>query len=497
MRKISYQIGYAMVIALGMALSGCSDFLSPSPESIYTTQTFYKSQKDFELAITAVYDAQQQVYDGQQGMLHFLEARCDNTNSVNTNLYDDGGASFTDNSSCTPTLNVWKAMYQIITRTNGILDRIDAVEFSNAQTKDYIKGEAYGMRGWAYEMLGKYFGGVPLLTREMTEAEIRKVARSTQEQTFAQAVSDYKQAISLLPSSWSSDNAGRMTRGAANAVLGRLYMFMKQPAEARPYLEAVINSGIYQLADSYEKIFNDAYDNDPSADRVWEVQYIGGMMGEGQDYSEMMMPEDCGITEGYAVRGTSAAMQVSTDLLNSFEPGDYRRTWSTSNTISGSLAQGYTWCTKFCRSHTYIPQEGDDWAVNLPIIRYTDVILLEAEAINATEGPTATAIDYVNRVRARAKLPELTGSQTASKEAFLKVIKQERRAEFLFEGQRWFDLVRWGDFVSTMSAFFSQSDEGAGRYVKYVTNDRAIFAIPQSEIDRYDDSAIMPQNHGY
>ncbi len=132
------------------------------------------------------------------------------------------------------------------------------------------------------KMLGKYFGGVPLLTREMTEAEIRKVARSTQEQTFAQAVSDYKQAISLLPSSWSSDNAGRMTRGAANAVLGRLYMFMKQPAEARPYLEAVINSGIYQLADSYEKIFNDAYDNDPSADRVWEVQYIGGMMGEGR-----------------------------------------------------------------------------------------------------------------------------------------------------------------------------------------------------------------------
>ncbi len=153
--------------------------------------------------------------------------------------------------------------------------------------------------------------------------------------------------------------------------------------------------------------------------------------------------------------------------------------------------RGYTWCTKFCRSHTYIPQKGDDWAVNLPIIRYTDVILLEAEAINATEGPTATAIDYVNRVRARAKLPELTGTQTASKEAFLKVIKQERRAEFLFEGQRWFDLVRWGDFVSTMSAFFSQSDEGAGRYVKYVTNDRAIFAIPQSEIDRYDDSAII------
>lgn len=497
MKNIFYSKGCLLVMALGMALTGCSDFLSPTPESIYTTETFYKNQKDFELAITAVYDAQQQVYDGQQGMLHFLEARCDNTNSVNTNLYDDGGASFTDNSNCTPTLNVWKAMYQIITRTNGILDRIDAVNFSDDNTKHYIKGEAYGLRGWAYEILGKYFGGVPILTKEMSEAEIRKVGRSSQDETFAQAVSDYKQAISLLPDSWSSDNAGRMTRGAANAVLGRLYMFMNKPAEARPYLEAVINSGIYQMADSYEKIFNDAYDNDPAADRVWEVQYIGGLKGEGQDYSEMMMPEDCGIAEGYAVRGVSAAMQVSTNLLNSFEPGDYRRTWGTSDNISGSQAKGSTWCTKFCRSHTYIPQAGNDWAVNLPIIRYTDVILLEAEAINATEGPTAAAIDYVNRVRERAHLPKLTEAQTASRIAFLNVIKQERRAEFLFEGQRWFDLVRWGDFVTTMSVFFKESDEGNGRYVKYVTNSRAIFAIPQAEIDRYDNPTIMPQNPDY
>lgn len=497
MKKIFNPIGQVMVAALGIMLAGCSDFLNPMPESLYTTETFYQNQKDFELAVAAVYDAQQEVYDGRQGMVHFLEARCDNTNSVNTNLYDDGGASFTDNSSCTPTLNVWKAMYQMITRANGILDRIDAVEFSDTQTKNYIKGEAYGLRGWAYEMLGKFFGGVPILTKEMSEAEIRQVARSTQEQTFAQAVNDYKQAISLLPTSWPADDAGRMTRGAANAVLGRLYMFMNQPAEARPYLEAVINSGTYQLADSYEKIFNDAYDNDPSADRVWEVQYIGGLSGEGQDYSEMMMPEDCGIAEGYAVRGSSAAMQVSNDLLNSFEQGDYRRTWGTSNAISGSLAQGYTWCTKFCRSHTYVPQQDIDWAVNLPVIRYTDVILLEAEALNATEGPTATAINYVNQVRSRAKLPALTAAQTANSTVFLNVIKQERRAEFMFEGQRWFDLVRWGDFVSTMTAFFNESDEGAGRYVKYVTQNRAIFAIPQSEIDRYYNTAIMPQNPDY
>lgn len=497
MKRIINQVGLALVAASGILLASCSDFLNPTPESIYTTEIFYQNQNDFKLAVTAVYDAQQEAYDGQQGILHFLEARSDNTNSVNTNLYDDGGATFTDNSNCTPVLNIWKAMYLMITRANSILDRIDAVEFTDGAMKDHIKGEAYGLRGWAYEMLGKCFGGVPLLTKEMTEEEIRQVPRSTQEQTFGQAISDYRQAITLLPTSWAAEDAGRMTSGAANALLGRLYMFMNQPAEARPYLETVISSGVYKLADSYEKIFSDAYDNDPSADRVWEVQYIGGLTGEGQDYSEMMMPEDCGIAEGYAVRGSSAAMQVSTNLINSFEQGDYRQTWGASNTITGSLAQGYTWCTKFCRSKNYVPQQGTDWAVNLPVIRYTDVILLEAEALNATEGPTATAVDYVNQVRARAKLPALTAAQTATAAAFLNVIKQERRAEFMYEGQRWFDLVRWGDFVTTMKAFFSETDEGDGRYVRYVTQNRAIFAIPQSEIDHYDNKTIMPQNPDY
>ncbi|MGV2541902.1 RagB/SusD family nutrient uptake outer membrane protein, partial [Bacillus pumilus] len=96
---------------------------------------------------------------------------------------------------------------------------------------------------------------------------------------------DYKNAISLLPSSWDSANRGRMTKWAANAALGRLLMFMNQPAEARPYLEAVIGSGLYQMAANYEGIFSDAYDNDPQNDRLWEVQYVGGQSTEGQDYS--------------------------------------------------------------------------------------------------------------------------------------------------------------------------------------------------------------------
>ncbi|WP_159517999.1 RagB/SusD family nutrient uptake outer membrane protein [Sunxiuqinia indica] len=502
MKNISKIIWLFILGISGSLITSCSDFLNPDPESLYTTQAFYTTQADFQLAISAVYAKQQDVYDDKnygdnRGMLHFLIARSDNSNSVNTNLYDGGASIFTDNSGNAPLANVWESMYVIITRCNSILIRIDDVAFDDDATKNHIKGEAYAMRGWAYDNLGKFFGGVPLIVdAEYTISETYEIGRSTQEQTFAQAVSDYKAAIALLPEGWSAEDAGRITEYAIDAALGRLYLFMNEPANAKPYLEAVVNSGIYSLATNYEDCFTDAYDNDVTKDRVWEVQYIGGLTGEGQGFSEANMPQGYSGDEGYALRGSSAAMQVSTDMVAAFESGDYRQTIATSDQIEGTGAAGYTWCTKFSR-HSYQPQAADDWANNLPIIRYSDVLLMYAEAINATDGPTSEAIGYVNDVRDRAKLPELTETQTASEESFLEAIKQERRVEFMFEGLRWFDLVRWGDFIPVMRNFLDQADEGNGRYTNNVQAFRAIFAIPQAEMDRYDDTSVMWQNPEY
>ncbi len=497
MKTISKTILFFVVCISGLLLPGCSDYLNPNPESLYTTKTFYTSQSDFKLAISAVYAKQQDLYDGQTGMLHFLTARSDDSNSVNTNLYSDGAEVFTDTSIGTCTTNVWQSLFVIITRCNSILIRIDKVQFDDVTAKDYIKGEAYALRAWAYDNLGKFFGGVPLIVdAEYTTAETYTIKRSTQAETFTQAVNDYKAAIAILPASWSGLDAGRITKYAASAALGRLYLFMKDPANAKTYLESVISSGIYSLATNYEDCFTDAFDNNVAKDRVWEVQYIGGLTGEGQTYSEMCMPEGYSGTEGYALRGSSAAMQVSTDLVSAWETGDYRQTISTSNQIKGTGAAGYTWCTKFSR-HSYQPQSGTDWANNLPIIRYSDVLLMAAEAINATEGPSTKAVGYVNAVRIRAKLPILTSIQSATAASLLTVIKKERRSEFMYEGLRWFDLVRWGDFVPVMTGFLNQSDEGNGRYSVNVQTFRSIFAIPQGEIDRYQNSSVMWQNPQY
>ena len=494
--KTSYKyIIWSCLMAL--LFCSCEDFLNETPESTYTAESFYTTQEEFVYAINAVYDAQQQVYDGQYGLFRFLSGRSDDTSVTGTNTYMDGADTFTDNASVQATENIWQYMYIIITRANAITIRIDDVEFQDEDLKSYIKGEAYALRGWAYHMLGMMFGGVPLIVdAEYTVSETLKIARSSQDETFDQAESDYKAAVDLLPDNWdSTDDLGRITKYAAEACLARLYMFRGDYSSALTALSDVITNGGYSLASTYQECFAEQYDNDKSRDRIWEVQYISGVEGEGQTFSERCMPEY--YVGDLAINGSSSAMHVSESLINAYEDDDLRKDLTmVTNVTVGGLVSEYYW---FCKFNYYItkPAQTDYWGVNLPIIRYADVLLMYAEADNEVNGtPSQTSIDYVNQIRNRAGLQDLDGTVTSTQSGFRDAIKLERRLELAFEGLRWFDLVRWGDAMEVMNEFFQDSDEGSGTYScdgEY----RYIFAIPLTEMTRYNDSSVMWQNPGY
>lgn len=493
MKTINKQIAFSFLSLVFLTFFSCDDFLTESPESTYTTETFYTSQSDFTYAIASVYAAQQDLYDGQYGVLRFSIARCDDTNCYNTNTYTDGAATFTDNSSVTALEKAWINLYVMITRANSILIRIDDVAFTDVNLQKYIKGEAYALRGWAYHTLGVMFGGVPLIVdAEYSVEETKQVGRSTQTETFSQAESDYKKAVELLPVSWNSDEIGRITKYAAEAGLGRLYMFKGDFSSAKTAFANVINSGLYAMATNYVDCFSGDFDN--TEERVWEVQYIGNLSGEGQTFSEISLPEY--YTGPWAISGSSAAMQASTNLLAAYEEGDLRKgvTVADGLAVQGAISE-YTWFIKFNHA-TYVPQSGSDWDVNLPVIRYTDVLMMYAEAINEINGPTSEAINIINKVRTRAGLAGLTAAKTSSKDTFREALKQERRIEFAYEGLRWNDLVRWGDGMDVMTKFFQDSDEGNGIY-KCDGTYRYIYAIPQEEITRYADPSKMWQNEGY
>lgn len=487
---------YYIICLLGLiTLSGCEDFLTKIPESSYSEAGAYKTQADFEYAVAGVYAAQQDLYQGgTNSWFGMVIVRSDDMRTGAP--YGYGVDTFSDSDDVTAFTNAWSTLYKMITRCNIILDKIDAVSFTDENLKSYIKGEAYALRGWAYYTLGWMFGGVPLFDHQLTVEEVRTIPRSTQEETFKFAADDFKLASELLPASWKGKDAGRVTKYAAMGVWARMYMFQSKFTEAKPLLKAIIDSGQYGMEEEYVNCFTDSHDN--GKERVWEVQFTGELSGEGQSFSTNFF------LEGYEgpikpVFAGSWAMPVSLSMVNAYEEGDLRKDVSivTNLIIRGVTESKYHYVMKYRHCDAYIPQSGGDWANNLPILRYTDVKMMYAECLNE-EGYVANgeAFGILNEVRDRAGLQPLTAALVPNQQAFKEAIMKERRVEFAFEGLRWIDLVRWGIVQDVMNEFLKNPDEGGGRY--FMDGDyRKIFAIPSDEMTRYNNDKVMWQNPGY
>ncbi len=492
MKNITTRVKTSILVLFSLLLISCDDFLTTVPESDYSVEGFYQTESDFKYAIASVYAAQQEMFNGTN-FFRFTIGRSDDTNVIETNTYMYGADTFTETDGNAPLQTAWTQFYVLISRCNVILGRIDAVTFTDTNLKNYIKGEAYALRAWAYYSLGSSFGGVPLISKEMTVAETKTIARSTQAETFTFAENDYKSAIALLPASWTGTNLGRITKYAAEAGLARLYMFLSNFASAKTYLKDIIDSKLYGMEENYVNCFSDTYDN--TKERVWEVQFSGGLKGEGQNLSGSCVPE------GYKgtlspFTGSSAAFHASSNLLAEYETGDLRKdaTVVTGITVNGAKADYY--CFVKYLHYSYTPQSTEDFAVNLPIVRYTDVLMMYAECLNeAAYVANGEAFNIINVVRARAGLAPLTSVAVANQSDFRKALQHERRIEFAFEPLRWPDLVRWGIAKDVMTKFLTDKDEGAGIYK--MADYQTLYPIPAEEITRYNNKTIMWQNPGY
>ena len=248
------------------------------------------------------------------------------------------------------------------------------------------------------------------------------------------------------------------------------------------------------MAEKYEDCFNDAFNN--TSERVWEIQFMNGGLGEGNILCNSFMPD------GYKgpltpFTGASAFLEVSQDFIDSYEPGDLRKDQSVVADVIVGAAPRTGWYISKWLHYTAVPLNNNDFAINLPVVRYTDVLMMYAECLNeASYSATGDAFTYINKVRTRAGLTPLTAATTPNQAAFRDAVKKERRVEFAFEGLRFYDLVRWGDAVSVMDAFLARPENENGTY-KMGSTDRYIYAIPGQEIANYHDESVMWQNPGY
>lgn len=389
--------------------------------------------------------------------------------------------------SATEFASNWNGHYSLIFACN---DLVVTVETSGATDQGSIvnAAEAKAIRAFAYFDLRRDYGEVPIILNKIVTPSDGIKAKNTIAEVDAQIISDLEYAAQHLPLSWPS-YPGRATKGFANSLLAKLYLYQGEWKKSLAKSEEVIKSGQYNLMSSYETLFTKAGNN--SRETIFEVQFLV----VGRTYYSNNYFESQGV-RGSGTWDLGWGFNVpTTNLISAYEANDPRKavTILTSgqsdglgNTLPASppLDQLY-WNKKaytLPSERTTYGENKNHWE-NIKIMRYADVLLMAAEAANE-DGNSGLAATYLEEVRKRARgannsiLPIVSGGQTTLRTA----IKQERRIEFALEGERFYDLVRWGDAATVLG--------GKGFQAKH-----RYYPIPQTAIDQ--SGGVLVQNPNY
>lgn len=450
-----------------LLMTSCGDsFFDLEPASSVTIDKVYKTASDYNVAVIGCYSK-------LQSQVNFYteccEYRSDNLSlgaptAGTQDRYDID--HFTEKPSNGILSSYWANFNNNVYRCNLLLDQIDGANFAEDLKKQY-KGEAMFIRALNYFNMYRIWGGVPATKHVVSAAEALKVARYSDEQMFDLIAGDLKEIVdnNYLPETYSSADMGRATSGAAKALLGKVYLTFHKWTEAKDILSQLI--GKYQLVSPIAQVFN--VDNKNNNEIIFAVHFNKEIEGEGHSF-------------WYNLTNASDDTNQTSSLLNTFPTGDARKDLITYVQVEKNVRL----MNKFydTKSPTF-KTVGNDQI----LLRYADVLLMYAEALNeiqydASEG--SLALKYLNAVRQRAGISNLTAKQLPTQEKFRKGILVERQREFPYEGQRWFDLVRMGFAKSVMA-------ENGVEIKDY----QLLFPIPQQEIEKVGDKSILWQNPGY
>ena len=473
---------YVLAGLLTLSLTACKEkFLDLSPVSAVGTTSFFKTQSDLLTALNGAYGALQ--FNGQYGQLYVVaEIPSDDTSPVLSGSVTDQDEfdKFYVRTTNPYTLARWSDGYRGIYRTNAVIERIAGITMDET-LKKRIVGESKFLRALMYFNLVRVFGDVPLVLTEITDPlQGYEYGRSPVADVYTQIIKDLSDAESVLPDKYTGADVGRATSGATKSLLGKVYLTQKRYADAATKLKEVIDKGTYSLLPNYADLFKPANKN--SRESVFEVQYKKGNIGEGSGFANAYAPENSGNV--IIAFGGGGNNHPTADLDNSYEAGDPRRNVSmASSYVNGSGTKvDYYYIKKYADPPVVNGDSEDNWYV----IRYADVLLMYAEALNET-GKTTDALPYLNQVRKRVGLADK--AITAQADMRL-AIEQERRVELAFEGHRWFDLVRTDRALPVLQA------KAAAIGIKTaLTANNLIFPIPQSQIDINPNK--IKQNPGY
>lgn len=453
---------------LTLSLYNCQ--LDQDPEYTIDSENFFNSEDDYYKALIGAYDLLQSTY---QNVL-MGEIASDNTLSGGESANDVIGFQQVDEMTHNPVNDqlkkVWDWMFAGVQRCNFIMENQDKINFDG---KTQMIAETRFLRAYYHFELVKWFGGIPMKGDEMFVIGDEKVIpRSPVEEVYAAIEQDLIFASENL--SPVAPEVGRVTQGAAYALLGKVYLYQNKFQQAATALDQVIGSGNYSLVQDYSTLFE--FDQENSPESVFEVQYTDV---EGAGFGCLQCSEG-NVAVGFnGIRNYSGPLFTSgysfnvptAESYNAYDEEDLRRdiaildieAWASAT--GATYGEGYKHTGYFNRK--YLPRERSGEAQgdlnltnpnNYRAIRYADVLLMAAEAYNRGGISDATARNYLNQVRSRA-FGNTNNNVTVSGQALTEAIWRERRLELMGEGHRFFDLVRTGKAAGTIPGFVAGKHE--------------------------------------
>lgn len=467
------------------AMNGCTNtFLEENPKDFLSPTNYYQSASDAEAAVISVYSGLRSIYS--QNMYFLVDLPSEQTNfGRGSNVDRININSFQFEAENTITTNVWNDSYRNINRANAVIDRVPGIEM-DAGHKSILVAEARFLRALNYFNLVRLFGGVPLRLQETVSLMELGMPRSPADEVYGVIINDLKEAETAL---LTNGTGGRASKGAASTLLAYVYLTKGDwPNAVAKAQEVIDNAAVYGygLFDEVSDIWK--IENENTREHIFSCQYQSGPEGMGSGYNHFFMSRDANaILKGGS--GYSGHM-VEEEFWASFDADDKRRDASILSSFIDPNTQkvvsypngGLTELSIF-KYYDPEPFARNNNNNNYPILRYADVLLILAEALNELEGPNGRAYDALNEIRDRAGLDALQG---LTQQQFRDAILQERNWEFCFESKRFFDLIRTETLVPIMTA--------AGKKPK---PENLLYPIPQREIDINDQINPEDQNPGY
>ena len=483
-------IKYIFIAFATAILPACSDFLEKVPQDSINTSNFFKTEADAIAAVNGAYQPLQwpKLYNMRMWTTDIMAGNSivgagGGTDGVET----QDQANFVTSTDNQGVLDMWRGPWPGILRCNIVLEKVPDMTISDA-VKNRVLGEAYFLRAHYYFILVQFFGDVPLVLKPVEPGDDLRPTRTAKAEVYRQIEADLATAANLLPEreQYSGDNIGRASKGSAIGMLAKVELTLGNYQRVVNLCDSVKSLG-YALNANYADNFNPATEN--SVESLFEVQYVGGA---GKDFwsnenQSSWLSAFTGPRGSNMVAGGFGWNQPTEEFVNAYESGDLRKNvtvfYQGCPTFDGKTYQksysttGYNlrkFLVQLSVSATY-----DNSPLNFPVLRYADVLLMKAEALNelgqtvqaqllATD-PNAT----LNKVRVRAGLLSVTGLNQAD---LREKILHERRMELAFEGQRWFDLIRVND--GKYGIDFLHSIGKLNMRSKYL-----LFPVPQKERD--------------